>query len=83
MLSDRADQMRDESLGPTYGLTGGSAARELRAALAGLEVAAESWIVPSGLAAVTVPLLAVARPGDEILAPTPSMAPAAASCRAG
>jgi cystathionine beta-lyase len=68
MLSDRADQMRDESLGPTYGLTGTTAARELRATLAGLEGAAESWIVPSGLAAVTVPLLAVARPGDEILA---------------
>lgn len=68
MLSDRADQMRDESLGPTYGLAGSSVARELRSTLAGLEGAAESWIVPSGLAAVTVPLLAVARPGDEILA---------------
>ena len=68
MLSDRADQMRDEDLGPVYGLAGTTAARELRAALAGLEGAAESWITPSGLAAVTVPLLAVARPGDEILA---------------
>ncbi|HEX8470057.1 MAG TPA: cystathionine beta-lyase [Brevundimonas sp.] len=68
MLSDRVGDMRDESLGPTYGLTSGSAARELRAAVAGLEGADDAWIVPSGLAAVTVPLLAVARPGDEILA---------------
>lgn len=68
MLSDRCGDMRDESLGPTYGLTGGSASRELRAAVAGLEGAGDAWIVPSGLAAVTVPLLAVARPGDEILA---------------
>ncbi len=68
LLSDRADQMRDESLGPVYGLAGTTAARELRATLAGLEGAAESWIVPSGLAAVTVPLLAMARPGDEIIA---------------
>ena len=68
MLSDRCGDMRDESLGPTYGLTGGAAARELRAAVAGLEGADDAWIVPSGLAAVTVPLLAVARPGDEILA---------------
>ena len=67
MLSDRCGDMRDESLGPTYGLTGGSAARELRAAVAGLEGANAVFIVPSGLAAVTVPLLAVARPGDEIL----------------
>jgi cystathionine beta-lyase len=68
MLSDHAADMRDESLGPTYGLAGGAAARELRVALAGLEGAKEAWIVPSGLAAVTVPLLAVARPGDEIIA---------------
>ena len=38
MLSDRCGDMRDESLGPTYGLTGGAAARELRAAVAGLEL---------------------------------------------
>jgi cystathionine beta-lyase len=68
MLSDRAADLRDGSLGPTYGLDGGSAARELRATLAALEGAGEAWIVPSGLAAVTVPLAAIARPGDEIIA---------------
>jgi len=67
MLSDRAETMRDDADGPTYGLDGGSAARALRAALADLEGAAEAFIVPSGLAAVTVPLLALTRPGDEVI----------------
>ena len=67
MLSDRAETMRDDAEGPTYGLDGGSAARALRAALADLEGAAEAFIVPSGLAAVTVPLLALTRPGDEVI----------------
>ena len=67
MLSDRADAMRDDSEGPVYGLDGGSAARELCAALAGLEGAERAFIVPSGLAAVTLPLLALTRPGDEVL----------------
>ncbi|RZJ19292.1 MAG: cystathionine beta-lyase [Brevundimonas sp.] len=67
MLSDRVADMRDPSLGPLYGLDGTSAARELRAAVADLEGAADAWLTPSGLSAVTVPLLALARPGDEIL----------------
>lgn len=68
MLSDRAEAMHDDADGPTYGLEGGSAARQLRAALAGLEKATDAVLVPSGLAAVTVPLLALTRPGDEVLA---------------
>jgi cystathionine beta-lyase len=68
MLSDRAEAIRDDADGPTYGLDGGSAARQLRAALADLEGASDAFIVPSGLAAVTVPLLALTRPGDEVIA---------------
>ena len=68
LLSDRVGDMRDPALGPIYGLDGTSAARELRAAIADLEGAADAWLVPSGLAAVTVPLLALTRPGDEVLA---------------
>jgi cysteine-S-conjugate beta-lyase len=68
MLSDRAEAIRDDADGPTYGLDGGSAARQLRAALADLEGAADAFLVPSGLAAVTVPLLALTRPGDEVIA---------------
>lgn len=68
MLSDSAASMREPALGPTYGLDGGSAARALRSAVADLEGACDAWIVPSGLAAVTVPLLALLRPGDEVIA---------------
>lgn len=68
MLSDRAEAMRDDADGPVYGLDGGAAARHLRAALADLEGASDALLVPSGLAAVTVPLLALTRPGDEVLA---------------
>ena len=59
--------MRDDADGPVYGLDGMAAARELRAALAGLEGAEGAFIVPSGLAAVTVPVLALTRPGDEVV----------------
>ena len=58
MLSDSAAVMRDETDGPTYGLSGTSAARDLRHALADLEGAKDAFLVPSGLAAVTVPLQA-------------------------
>ncbi|WP_426023235.1 cystathionine beta-lyase [Brevundimonas sp. PWP3-1b1] len=67
MLSDTAGVMRDETGGPSYGLSGTSAARDLRRALADLEGAKDAFLVPSGLAAVTVPLLALLRPGDEVI----------------
>lgn len=59
--------MRDEGAGPVYGIEDLAAARELRSLLAGLEGAADAWLVPSGLAAVTVPLTALLRHGDEVL----------------
>jgi cystathionine beta-lyase len=67
LLNDTPDAMRDAALGPVYGIEDLSAARELRAALADLEGASEVFLVPSGLAAVTVPLTALLRPGDEVL----------------
>ncbi|CAN5393523.1 cystathionine beta-lyase [soil metagenome] len=67
MLSDRVADMRDETDGPSYGLGGTSAARALRAAIADLERAKDAWLVPSGLAAVTVPIMALTRPGEEVL----------------
>jgi cysteine-S-conjugate beta-lyase len=67
LLNDAPEQMRDEALGPVYGIEDLSAARELRAALAELEGAADAFLVPSGLAAVTVPLTALLRPGDAVL----------------
>ena len=67
MLSDDPASMQDSASGPVYGRDGTSAARELRVALADLEGASEAFLVPSGLAAVTVPLLALLRPGDEVV----------------
>lgn len=67
MLSDDPARMQDSADGPVYGLEGTSAAQALRAAVADLEGALDAWLVPSGLAAVSVPLLALLRPGDEVL----------------
>lgn len=67
MLSDDPASMILAQDGPTYGIEGGQAARQLRAILADLEGAHETFIVPSGLASVTVPLQALLSPGDEIL----------------
>jgi cystathionine beta-lyase len=67
LLNDAPADMRNESLGPVYGIEDLSAARELRALLAELEGGADAWLVPSGLAAVTVPLTALLRSGDEVL----------------
>lgn len=67
MLSDDPAQMNSSRDGPVYGLEGGSAARQLRSILADMEGAYDSLIVPSGLAAVTVPLTAILRPGDEVV----------------
>ena len=67
LLNDSPAAMRDESQGPVYGIEDLSAARELRTLLAELEGAADAWLVPSGLAAVTVPLTALLRHGDEVL----------------
>jgi cystathionine beta-lyase len=67
LLNDTPGAMRDESRGPVYGIEDLSAARELRDLLCDLEGAKEAWLVPSGLAAVTVPLTALLRPGDEVL----------------
>ena len=67
LLNDSADGMRDDSAGPVYGIEDLGAAKALRAALADLEGAEQTLLAPSGLAAVTLPILALTRPGDEVL----------------
>lgn len=67
LLNDSAAVMRDPATGPVYGIEDLTAARELTLALSGLEGAVWTGLVPSGLAAVTVPVTALTRPGDEIL----------------
>ena len=67
MLSDSAEIMRDAAPGPVYGIDDLGAALALREALADLEGAKQTLLVPSGLAAVTLPVLALTKPGDEVL----------------
>lgn len=67
LLNDDPAAMRDGSTGPVYGIEDLSAACALRHAMMDLESGTDSWLVPSGLAAVTVPLTALLRPGDSVL----------------
>ncbi|WP_426040953.1 cystathionine beta-lyase [Brevundimonas sp. TWP2-3-4b1] len=67
MLSDAVGDMRDSGLGPLYGIDGTASQDALRRAIADLEGAEGCWLAPSGLAAMTLPLLALTRPGDEVL----------------
>lgn len=67
MLNDSTEAMRDPTPGAVYGIDDLGAALALREALADLEGAAQTLLVPSGLAAVTLPILALAKPGDEVL----------------
>lgn len=67
LLNDDPDSMRDGRAAPVYGIEDLSAARALRDALAELEGAGQTLLVPSGLAAVTLPILALTRPGDRVL----------------
>ncbi len=67
MLSDAVGDMRDDTLGPLYGIDGTASQGALRRAIADLEGADQCWLAPSGLAAVTLPLLSLLKPGDEVL----------------
>ncbi len=67
MLSDAVGDMQDDRPGPVYGIDGTASQASLRRALVDLEGAEQCWLAPSGLAAVTLPLMALLRPGDEIL----------------
>ena len=68
LLNPRAADLRDDNLGPTYGISGLDAQAALAAALAELEGAERVFLLPTGLAAVTAAVLAVAQAGDEVLA---------------
>jgi len=67
LLNARIGDLRDDSLGPVYGIDGAEVHTELRRLLAEMEGAQETFVVSTGLAAVTVALLALVAPGDEIL----------------
>lgn len=67
MLSDAVADMQKPDLGPIYGIYGTASQTALSGAIADLEGAEDCCLVPSGLAAVTLPLLALTKPGDEVL----------------
>jgi cystathionine beta-lyase len=58
---------RGEYPGPVYGLHGMPTVTDLQTAIAALEGGHSGFAVPSGLAAVTLPLLALTKPGDHVL----------------
>jgi cysteine-S-conjugate beta-lyase len=59
--------MRGEYPELAYGLHGTPTVTDLQSAIAGLEGGHSAFAVPSGLAATTLPLLALAKPGDHVL----------------
>lgn len=72
LFKDTADLHKPrprDGLSYRYGLHGTPTSYTLAARLATLEQAEHCLLVPSGLAAVTLPSLAVLRPGDEVLVP--------------
>ncbi len=66
-----AYQRRRENFydGYSYGLYGTPTSRALEARIASLENGAMSHVVPSGLAAIVMTILAVAKAGDQVLLP--------------
>ncbi len=75
LLNPKARDLRSLALGPTYGITGAQAHEALRNALGELEHARRVFLAPTGLAAVTVAILAMVDAGDEILATDSLYAP--------
>lgn len=67
LLNARAADLRDETLGPVYGIDGAGVHAELSRLLAEMEGADRTFVVSTGLTAVSVALLAVLEPGDEVL----------------
>ena len=66
-VADLEAAVRGEYQGIGYGLHGLPTVTDLQAAIAQLEGGHAALAVPSGLTATTLPLLALAKPGDHIL----------------
>ncbi len=66
-VADLEQAARGEYPGVAYGLHGLPTVRDLQVALASLEGGHAALMVPSGLTATTLPLLALAKPGDHVL----------------
>ena len=68
LLNPSASTLRDTSLGPVYAIDGMAVQQELRALIAEMEGGSDAWLTPTGLAAVTIPIMALTRPGDTVVA---------------
>jgi cystathionine beta-lyase len=82
LLNAEAKTLRDNALGPAYGISGSQVHRVLEGALAELENAKRVFLVPTGLAAVTVTALAVLNAGDEVLVTDSVYSPSRRFCEA-
>ncbi|MDV6330193.1 cystathionine beta-lyase [Asticcacaulis sp. 201] len=67
VLMESAEVLYNDDIKPTYGTDGLSTQTELCRLIADLEGASEAYILPSGLAALTLPIFAFLAAGDEIL----------------
>ncbi len=68
LLNPSVSTLRDPALGPVYAIDGMTVQHELRTLIAEMEGASDAWLAPTGLAAVTIPILALTRPGDTVVA---------------
>lgn len=75
VLMESAEVLYNEELKPTYGTDGLSTQVELCGLLADLEGAYKTFILPTGLAALTLPMFALLAAGDEILVVNSCYAP--------
>jgi cystathionine beta-lyase len=66
-VADLEDAARGRYAGLTYGLHGLPTVTDFQSAMATLEGGFAALAVPSGLTATTLPLLALAKPGDHVL----------------
>jgi cystathionine beta-lyase len=66
-VADLEQSARGEYEGISYGLHGLPTVKDLQSAVATIEGAHAAFAVPSGLAATTLPLLALLKPGDHLL----------------
>jgi cysteine-S-conjugate beta-lyase len=79
-VADLEAAERGEYPGITYGLDGLPTVRDLQTAVTALEGGHAAVAVPSGLAAVTLALLATTRPGDHVLATDSAYGPTRRFC---
>ncbi|MBW8880708.1 MAG: cystathionine beta-lyase [Asticcacaulis sp.] len=75
VLMESAEVLYDDDIKPTYGTDGLDTQVELCRLVADLEGAHQSFILPTGIAALSVPIFAFLKAGDEILVVNSTYAP--------